>query len=515
MRKYSFIILLGTVSLIGVCLVLLSTSKWGVILEDDSAYYLLMAHLFENYSFNNDLLEIFLSNLQPLFPFVLSWGHFIGIDLPEGARWFNSILFGLNIILIGIVTKKYTSSAWLGLSAALLMLSAPDILKIHLTAMSEPLFIFFMLIWLLLLLDYLKNSKLSALIFASIIVALAAMTRFAGIPVVATGLFGVLFLNKEKGFIHKFVHAVIFVSIPCLSLFLYGRYGYKENDAFQRHFVFHPVDFSYFRETASVFCGWALAPHFLTSVNEKVLLFTIGMVFCFIRLFLWHRINRIQVVDFKKTIFKNFFILGVTFICLYMVCLILAASFYDAAMLGSWSRYLIPIHVIGIIIFCGLVSNFFKESSSFKNDIGKIIIIYFFLLYTVLSTGCLRNQYFWGDKYSIDPHKSSYIIHKVKTMPKDTLIYSNNFIPLYIWADKLSFFMPFIKNPLSLEKNDKYLDQLSQMIEQLRKRKGILVYFNEGPWGERKYVESIKDLQNKIPLHLIAQDEYASIYDVQ
>ena len=519
MRKYFFTILLGVLSLTGVCLLLLSTSKWGVNLNFDSIFYLIMARFFGNYHVNKDVVGILCLH-PPLFPLVLSWWYFIGIDPHEGARWVNSILFGLNIVLIGIVTKKYTRSAWLGLYAALLMLSAPDILGIHLTAQSEPLFIFFMLIWLLLFLDYFKNSKLSTLILGSIIVALASMARYLGAPIIAAGVFVILFLKQERNFINKLVRAVLFASIPCLSLFFYARYSYVESSPFQIHFVFHPVNVSYFQAMASNFCAWFISSHLPVSANARIFLFTTGIVFCFIRLFFWCRANKIPGADSTKTIFIKFSILGIAFISLYMACIIISASFYDTTQMNDPSgadlrRYLIPLHITGIIIFCGFMSNFFQErSSSFKKDIGRIIVAYFFLFYIIGSINCLMDQYFKGDKYISNPYRFSYIIRKVKTTPTEAPIYSNNFRAVYIWGGKISYFIPIPLNPFSLEKNDKYLYQLSQMMADLRKKKGILVYFNKDASLGRA-TESIQDLQDKIPLHLIARDGYASIFDVK
>ncbi len=512
-KKNFFIILLGALSLTGVCLLLLSTSRWGVILEMDSVYYLLLAQFFGNYTVHKDIAAQILCNLQPLFSMVLSWGHFIRVDPLEGARWFNSILFGFNIILIGVITKKYTKSVWMGSCAALLFLSAPDILEIHLTAMNEPLFIFFMLMWLLLFLDYLKDPKLSVLILSSMIVALASMTKFSGIPIITTGLFAILFLNREGNLINKFIHAVIFVSIPCLSLFLWSKYSYIKDSPLQRHFALHPVNLSFFRDMASVFCSWFLSPNVNASANEKMFLFTMGMAFCFIGLFLWHRTNKIPGSDPQQIIFTKFSILGIAFICLYVACLIFSTSFYDADMYHSLNRYFIPIHVTGLIIFCGFMTSFFQEHpSSFKKDMGRIIVVYFFLFYIAGSVQCLMHQYYLGDKYADNPFRFSYIIRKIKTMPVGAPIYTNDFQSVYVWGGKFPFPIPTTENLFSLGKNDKYLSQLSQMMTDLRKNKGILVYFNN---NIQKYTEPIKTLQKRIPLHLIARDKYASIFDVQ
>lgn len=91
-------------------------------------------------------------------------------------------------------------------------------------------------------------------------------------------------------------------------------------------------------------------------------------------------------------------------------------------------------------------------------------------------------------------------------------IYTNDFQSVYVWGGKFPFSIPATQNPFSLKKNDKYLSQLSEMTADLRKNKGVLVYFNN---KIEKYIEPMEILQKRIPLHLITRDKYASIFDVQ
>ena len=396
MKKYFFIISLVILAQLGVALLLFVTSIWGMNLRMDSVYYVSLARFFENYNANKEIISVYLPFHPPLFPFVLSWGHCIGVDPFEGARWLNALLFGFNILLVGIITKKYTGSPWLGLTGALLMLLAPDVVNIHLTAQNDPLFIFFLLLWLLAFFYYLKGFKLSWLLLGTLFVVLASMTRYAGMPVIMAGLWAILFFNQGRS---KWAHAVIFTSIPCIFLFFWARYSYIEHSPFQRHFSFHPVGFFCLRETASVFCSYFFACR--VSEHIEVLLFLAGAGILLIRTFLWCRTNKIQNVNHPKTIFVKFTMLGAVLTCFYFAGLIFAASFYDAQMswkIAGWSRYFIPVHMVGIILFCGVMSRFFfqKQGASFKIDTGLIIIIYLLLFYAVGSAQCLMDQYILG-----------------------------------------------------------------------------------------------------------------------
>ncbi|MBF0504798.1 MAG: hypothetical protein HQL14_06820, partial [Candidatus Omnitrophica bacterium] len=319
--------------------------------------------------------------------------------------------------------------------------------------------------------------------------------------------------------INRCIHAAVFVFTPCLCLLLYARLSYIEDSPLQRHFAFHPVDWSFFRERSSEFCHWFIAPQTHIPLNEKMLLFGAGAAYCLIRLFFKRRANKIDGDNPKGGSFTQIFRLGALFICLYVFCLMIAASFYDAGLLPkenfkNLERYLTPAHIFFLMMLSGVISDFLhKNPTPLKSDIGKIIITYFFLFYMVGSARCLMRQYDFGDEYANNSCRFSYCIWKIKTMPERRPIYSNNFPAIYIWGGEISRVIPVVKNPFSLIKNDKYLSQLFQMQKDIHSHKGVLVYFKKQTIMG-KFTESLNDLQKKVPLHLIAQDDYASIFDV-
>lgn len=514
MKAKLFILTLGVLSLMGTCMAFFVTSKWGVNLGDDSLLYLLMARLFENYDvYKHTLLGIILGHNPPLFPFVLSWWHLIGVDLYEGARWFNCLIFGLNIILIGILTKRYTQSAWLGLSAALLLLSAPDILEVHLGAMSEPLFISFMLLWFLLFYEYLRHIKSVILLCSSFILGMALLTISVAVAMATTGLLAIISLNRENKF--KVINMVLFMIMPCLAWLWCDSLGnIIENNLMRRHFVFHAINPNVLCEIAVAIFNWFIAPCFLVSANVKIFLLVAGGVLGFFGLSSWWHASKTQEIDLKEMMFTRFSVLLGVFICLYFTCLIFAALFYDAQLPGHFERYIVTVHIVGIVLLCGFIARLQQTSQYFhKLQIGEIIIIYLLIFHSIGATNLLVRQYFFGDHIRNSPCRSSYAIDKLKTVSEGVPIYSNSFQVAYYWSGRVPSLFPTRQSSVTLERNPRYHNQILEVVKDLRNNKGILIYF----YGDVMYeedVEAVRSLKNNLPLRLIAQDNCAAVYDV-
>ena len=64
-------------------------------------------------------------------------------DPLSAARWLNAVLFGANILLIGLILVQVTdNSFWLPVIGSFLVLTSGSMLTNHSMAWTEPLFIF-------------------------------------------------------------------------------------------------------------------------------------------------------------------------------------------------------------------------------------------------------------------------------------------------------------------------------------------------------------------------------------
>ncbi len=129
----------------------------------------------------------------PLFPLLLAGLASFGVDVYEGARWLNAILFGVCLWLLGNSLLRYARIHW-ALTLPLMVFAGTHYKFIGLYAdtLSEPVFITVSLAGVMFLIDYEDSQRLSILISSAVAFGLAVSTRFFGLALVGGASFCVL-----------------------------------------------------------------------------------------------------------------------------------------------------------------------------------------------------------------------------------------------------------------------------------------------------------------------------------
>ena len=146
-RLASFLTL-GGLALLGVILVLQTTPE-GLGLSDDSIAYVAGARsLLAGQGYREAWLASNgpVTHFPPGFSAALALVGLTGIDPLRGARFVNALLFGLNAAMLGLLGWRATKSAWAGIILCALFVSNDSLFRVHVVAMSEPLFLFFSLL---------------------------------------------------------------------------------------------------------------------------------------------------------------------------------------------------------------------------------------------------------------------------------------------------------------------------------------------------------------------------------
>ena len=164
-------------------------------------------------------------NLQPLvdfpvlFPFFLSVSSFLTrADPVVLAPYLNGIIFALCIFLTGylIDLADIRTSIYKYMLLFCLVLS-PALMDIYTMLWSETLFIVFTLFFMIAFHNYQGNRSLLWLLCCAAIAGLAAVTRYAGITVIATGMM-LLFFDPSLKFRKKVLHFILFTFVSSAFL---------------------------------------------------------------------------------------------------------------------------------------------------------------------------------------------------------------------------------------------------------------------------------------------------------
>lgn len=191
--KVQWIILLF-LSLVASAIIWIATQKYDVGVSPDSVNYLTVAKVLMGG--NNTNLTI----SPPLYPMILAvMSNSIKIDPLSSARILNIVVFGLVIFLTGLIYKKYLSLSFLFniLGIGSVIISIP-LIPVFLMAWTEPLFVLFVLLYLVFFDIYVRKGSKVFLLLTSLSVALACLTRYIGVVLILVGVIEIAILNKKQ-----------------------------------------------------------------------------------------------------------------------------------------------------------------------------------------------------------------------------------------------------------------------------------------------------------------------------
>jgi hypothetical protein len=180
------------------------------------------------------------THFPPGFSAALAFIGLSGLDPLRGARFLNSILFGANALLLGVIGWRMNQSHVAGIVAALLFAVNASLFNAHAVAMSEPLYIFFSLAAFLAFSEYFRTGKNHWLAAAGFLVAFAYLTRYAGLALLATFIVALILLNDSWK--KKITGAGIFlVSFLPFAIGWGIRNKVVADNATNRTMVYHPL----------------------------------------------------------------------------------------------------------------------------------------------------------------------------------------------------------------------------------------------------------------------------------
>lgn len=305
------------VALLGMAAVLILTQHGGVGISPDSIYYISAAHsVKEGHGFMQFDDTPFV--LFPLvFPSFLVLVELIsGKDIVLMAPYINALLFGVTIFLSGTMLERMNLSKIVKWILLLLIALSPGLLEIYTMLWSEALFITEIIIFIWVCFYYFKNSKLKNLILLSLIAAIAADTRLAGVTVIAAGGLLIILSHDSKGW-QKWKHIIIYslISFSLLVINLVRNFLVSTSftGARQKGDTSFLTNVKYFGDVLGGWLMLAVFPHF------NFLGLGIIFIISFSSIFVYRYIKNIEHNSFEK--------IAACFTLVYSIFMLLSATF--------------------------------------------------------------------------------------------------------------------------------------------------------------------------------------------
>ncbi len=197
----------------GAVIIILLTSRYGIGLSPDSVSYISAARNvsggtgFINYDGYYFVLQ------APLYPLLLAAVDKIFlIDPLLSAGYLNALFMGLTVYISALFLRKRLDSFLLAAIGTLTIIISFSFLKLFLIALSEPLFILLVMLFLFCFDYYEEKGDLFSLIIISAVSSLLCLTRYAGVIIIPAGVLCICMYGKRTLKV-KIRHSAIYSAI--------------------------------------------------------------------------------------------------------------------------------------------------------------------------------------------------------------------------------------------------------------------------------------------------------------
>jgi hypothetical protein len=208
-------------SIAGVALSLISTSRYGVGMTPDGASYISTARsLLDGHGYRWFDGSPY-TGWPPLFPTLLAGIGLAGIDPVTGARFLNALAFGGTILASGLFFTRCLRSRVLALIATSSILLSYPLLGISCVAMTEAVFALLIALFVLQISAFLSQGRTMSLVSASALAGLCALQRYTGVTAILVGVALVAFFNRDPRRLQRVKHLASFLLISCAAMSLW------------------------------------------------------------------------------------------------------------------------------------------------------------------------------------------------------------------------------------------------------------------------------------------------------
>lgn len=445
----SFLILV-LLAVTGTFLILYATPQ-GMGLSDDSIAYIAGAR---SILAGQGYREAWLASNQPVthfppgFSTVLALVGLGGLDPLRGTRLLNSLLFGANIFMLGLIGWRMTRSKVAGGSLAILFLLNGALFRVHTTAMSEPLYIFFTLAAFLSFSEYFAREEKASvrfLLLTSVLTAFAYLTRYAGLALFATFLVCLFILHDTWR--KRVIGAGIFLAGFIPFVLAWGvRNRLLTDNATNRTLVYHPILSENIQLGISNFAAFLLPVDAWRHVLIKVPnLFSVILASLVIVLLIW------VVGKGLKKFFKPatatpevLSFIGTLYIFGYLASILSSMTLFDASTKFQL-RIVAPMYVSLLIMLVYFLAWLWKKQRTLS-ILLSLIVLALSIFNTMDTLSQLRKG---GQGYASFQWFDSEAMDFLGQLPEGTRIYSNQVGPVYLYTERPGYVLPDLVDPVT------------------------------------------------------------------
>ncbi len=407
-----------------------------------------------------------LTHYPPLYPMLLAALALLGIDVLTAAKWASACLLGLNVIAGGWVTARMADSRWAGFCAGALLLVSPVVLDVHLEAMTEPLFLLLLIVTLAALAEHGTSGDRKPMLAASVACALAYLTRYVGLSLIACGVCVVL-VWPARSVRRRLVDAVAFGAVPLAAAAVWSARNFALTGSFSnRVFNVHPITRTALRQAADTVSGWLLPV--TVDLRLRVAVVLLAAILGAAALWAWRRSAEAASAPLAWSFIRVVFV----FVVLYVAGLVFSLMFFDASTRLT-DRILSPVHAT--LLLAGLVA--LARLPQRWRTMAALLAVCLGVSYLWRSWTLVAEARATGRGFNTASWRASETLAWVSQLPAGTIVYSNEAFPIQFFTGIPAYWVPERIDSVKGMLRPDYGDQMREMRRRLREPGSVLVVF--------------------------------------
>ncbi len=487
---------LGGMALLGGVLLYLISAPFGLGLIPDSIAYIQGAKhlaLGQGYLGYDKAAQLMPNNWYPPgLSIFLALGWFLGLSTLEWARMLNSLLFGVNIFLVGAIVFYVTRAQYASLVSSGVFLTSVYMLQEHSRLISEPLFIMFLLGWVLAMFVFMRTEDRRFLYIAALCAGISGVVRYAGIPVIVACTGWLWIWGRQKKW--QLDGVFFFLTAGILPAFLFIRNSLLTGHISGRSFSFLGLDQGGVLVAVNSFSEWLL-PSRVPAVLRWLVLGVCCMALGRWVVSRWIRLTQ----DVRQVLSFMLF-----FVCVYLAGSVGFKMFTRGDFVLS-SRLLAPVFTL-MIIGVGIMTSMLLKPLTLMKKLAVGILIVFICLTTARSVQLARILYKQGIDYSSQALTASKLAETLRSLDDRVPLYSNKPEALYHLAGR-----PAVRIPWAGE-DPSYFPAIGMAVVDFKEKHGIAVIFDTTRFVPSPSWRSLKE---SLGLEILMTDTAGDIYGVR
>ncbi len=442
----------------------------------------------------------------PLYPVVLAVFRALGLPTLAAGHYLSAVLFGLNVALVWLLVERLTRDRGLAALAALTVLFSRSFFFLHTGIVSEPLFFSLSLLGLAALWQGAEKPAAPWDLAAAVSLGLAALTRYAGILLIAGAALWLLAIARGK-LDQRLGRATRFAALaaaPFLAWLVRNR-SLGGSSTF-RELSLAPPPARLLAEVLDVVTFWFL-PERIPLILRGLML---GAFFAAGAL-LWLLLQRRGGERARH--YSRALLLLLLLSAAYAIGLIAIRSIF-VPRIDMNLRTLEPIHLLLLLLFYGLMGWALAPDGVRRRWPRRalgLLAVGLAAVYLMRGTiGALELQQD-GLGFSSRAWRQSPLVNVVGLIPADRPIYSNEVEALFLLTGRTAYRLPFgcVGDDPLLEpqaradcRDPEYVEWVRRMRARLAEEQGVIALFDtiwEQPYAPQvpRLVEGLEVLSSQ------------------